>query len=78
MLLPWHREEEKRKRLETGVASGSGWAGEYVVWDKSMTHRSEDASRVDAVLLMGRARVGSAAGYHGWQGKFPIALQPLT
>lgn len=68
MLLPQHGEEEKRKRTENGVPRGSGRAGGRVVWGKGRTRSSGDASRGDALLLMGRARVGSAARQRGWQG----------
>lgn len=67
-LLPWHREEEKRKRLESGVACGLGWAGGHVVWAEGRTRSSGDASWGDALLLMGRAHVGRAARWCGWQG----------
>lgn len=68
MLFPRHGEEEKRKRLESGVACGSQWAGGRVVWGKGRTHSSGDASRGDALLLMGRAHVRSTVRQHGWQG----------
>ena len=45
-----------------------GWAGERVVWGKGRTCSSGDASRGDALLLMGRACVGSTVRRYGWLG----------
>lgn len=68
MLLLCHGEEEKRMRLESGVACGSGWAGGCVVWGKGRMCGSGDSFQGDALVLIGIARVGSTARWCSRQG----------
>lgn len=75
-LPPCHKEEEKRERLENGMARGSGGASGCVVWGKDRT--------LQWGCFAGRCSAADIRGSY-WEcykvvwlaGGFTKALQPL-